>query len=890
MNITQFLDKNDIFYCYLEHRGPKKPKRNVFSTSGIPVVSTFQLTSIRNSYNKDIIKAHNINSQEDYLEALRRSKKSPSEWIAYDTSKVACLDIDDKRIDDTLKKLKEYVPYVNSSTKKMPHYFINFQQDKLRLEYPIGADWLTGQYSYALSNTIVNNSDRKIPTDINPESIHQWFFPYVPLVGYSESKEHFEICSNSGNEDIKIDNTGDRHQPPPQRFLNQVLIKDCLKAVIKAGQGEEMTQRSDWVKYGTFCKFHLSYKPKSYFKNIMRTARGNENTKLSSTQWNSWRRIMDERWLINKLGKYSSDSECQRLKKLLVAEFNNDDSDSELSSSESEEEEEEKEASVTPNRPVDTRHLSMLVHKLKYVTLKKKYKQVKNDEFALERFYEENQKIREEVLRIVAGSIAHRRGSKPTLITLYYNEVGLVQKYQEHPSVLDCRNNWKKFNCYTFDLDTHKKAVFDPVKIIWDGDSESSFRTYDELDCRPCEECPYDPYGDDNILNIWCGWKHYPFQPELDIDYDLIKPILHHLQIVMANDKFNGLSGNKLYNYVMCWFKSILLGNKNRSHLYWYGEMGIGKSLFIDYFANQIVGPKCSESFRDLSIVTKEFNSMGANASFIVFNEVPNHSTNKTMASAMKDMTTNNYQNVTKKFCETKKMRDNKSYGYLSNFPDGISVETKMDRRTVIIQCCPKYRKNKKYFDNLIRLMGLGANGKWTDTELSSKVAKHLTNYFIRWDDSKWDPEDIPKTIARVRQEQNTTPYRCRFLRVFFKNLKKKLIEDKNKKMKVRCDDIYRAWYEYNEETSWGRFKRSFEKSMGAIDYSSFMKNFINKAIAMDFVPLNRLQRKEAVGGKHYWLVTVKYCDIMLEQLESKHSYHPDDEDLELASVVIQDD
>lgn len=872
MNCIEYFNNNDIFWCYLQldsnYKGGKPTNKNCYSTNGLPVVSTFELSSIRNARNLKVLKDKNINTQEEYIKGLKKSQKYPSKVIVYDTSNIACLDIDTEECLDKLKNLKGIIPYLESISRKMPHFFIKFHNDKKRISYPPGIDWLTGQYSFCYAKAKVINFEQQIP-EWSPEKLHDIYFPSIPLE------------TNNNNKNNKVIPQKDH------RYLDQKLIKNVIDSIIVAGKGKELKDRDDWLKWGSYVKFYIKRKPKKLFKDIARTADGWELEKIKKSEWDSFQRVADERFLINKLKKYNYDKECKRLYPMLIREYQRAEESSDSDFSSSDEEEEEELDSTTENKPVNLSELLSLCSQLKYNVVYKKYKQIKEDILSLKRYENEIESVKNKILKIISGTVVLLQGGKPTLITLYYDEHGLIKKYSIHPTIMDCRNNWIRTKVTTFDLDSLKKKTFDPIKVIYDGESDFAFKCYSSMDCCPCEIFNYNANSNNNILNIWCGWSHYPFEKEFEVNLDLIKPILRHIRVVMANDKFNKTAGRELFHYVICWLKQVLKGHKNRSQLYFHGAMGIGKNLFTDWFAHMVIGPKCSESFRDLSIIDKEFNSLGATCSFIIFNEVPNHATNKSMASAMKDMVTNSYQNVTRKYCEAVKMRDNKSYVYTSNYPDGIAVEGKRDRRNVIIQCNPKYQGNTKYFNKLRKILGVKNNGKWDyDNPKAKLVAKHFTEWLIRYDDSNFNPENIPKTFHRVRQQENSTPYNCRFLKCFFINIRDYLnIPETEKVKKLYTPQIFEAWTEYNHKTTWGAYKKSFDTALGGSNYSTFMK-WIYKAESISHISLNQLKKKSR-EGRGYWAISKDAANEIIDELDNVHSFNEDDDGIELECIHI---
>lgn len=114
---------------------------------------------------KKPVKIGNFKANPDDYHLLDRSiiierQKTPSEYIAIFTNEINQYDVDVKgfKIDDKFKNL----PYFESVTKKLPHYFLIVENTTKNRHTAMGADILCSQWSYCKRDTIVYNCNENI--------------------------------------------------------------------------------------------------------------------------------------------------------------------------------------------------------------------------------------------------------------------------------------------------------------------------------------------------------------------------------------------------------------------------------------------------------------------------------------------------------------------------------------------------------------------------------------------------------------------------------------------------------------------------------------------------------------------------------------------------------
>ena len=146
MDIIKYLDNHKINWAYIKMLG-KKP---LCFSNNIKFNGTFKLSSV----NKKFKNVHDkVKTQEEYINLLNESKKFPTQYIIYDTRIINCVDIDSKEYN--VDFLKERCSYIESLTKKLPHFFCKI--DTIKNNTPVQKiDMLKGQGAYVLRSTKVH--------------------------------------------------------------------------------------------------------------------------------------------------------------------------------------------------------------------------------------------------------------------------------------------------------------------------------------------------------------------------------------------------------------------------------------------------------------------------------------------------------------------------------------------------------------------------------------------------------------------------------------------------------------------------------------------------------------------------------------------------------------
>ena len=221
MDIIKYLNNHKINWAYIKMQN-KKP---LAFSNGVTFNGTFKLSSV----NKKFKHIHDkCKTQTEYINLLNESKKIKTEYIIYDTSTINCVDIDDKSYNVDL--LKKRCSYIQSLTKKLPHFFC--KTDTLKNNTPVGSiDMLKGQGAYALTTSLVYvNKLDTIETITHKEC--------CKIANVSEKKLIKSIKKDNNEKKIKISNS------------DLISILNCLSH-------KRYENFKNWLIIGSFIKCNV---------------------------------------------------------------------------------------------------------------------------------------------------------------------------------------------------------------------------------------------------------------------------------------------------------------------------------------------------------------------------------------------------------------------------------------------------------------------------------------------------------------------------------------------------------------------------------------------------------------------------------------------------------
>ena len=256
---------------------------------------------------------------------------------------------------------------------------------------------------------------------------------------------------------------------------------------------------------------------------------------------------------------------------------------------------------------------------------------------------------------------------------------------------------------------------------------------------------------------------------------ELIDTIVKHLKYIICD------GDEDLYDYVLKYFKFILLGHKVGTSLVVVGEQGTGKSLMFEYFGRRILGSDYFHLFQSLEQVTSRFSSCRCYKSCLVCDELTTWAGDHKTAQALKTLVTQTLTSLEYKCIDAKQVDDFANYIFLSNNRRPIKVEGKNDRRYCLVEVSNKKRQHFEYFQQLAEDMGM--NTAKTDSdgfrlseaqvfteeqlERADVIGQHFFHFIMSQDIVGFNPGKIPKTALRVEAETESCPHLARFVRWF---------------------------------------------------------------------------------------------------------------------------
>ena len=234
------------------------------------------------------------------------------------------------------------------------------------------------------------------------------------------------------------------------------------------------------------------------------------------------------------------------------------------------------------------------------------------------------------------------------------------------------------------------------------------------------------------FFNLFLGFLA---QPAPEINRRLIIPILRHILEVWCD-------GNKqLATYVFNWLAFLVQkpDKKPGTALLMRSPPRCGKNILTDFIGEKVLGRENFFSTTRLHDVMGRFNGIIRAKKLIVLNECDMtgsewHGAN----NQLKGLITEPYISVEEKGIDIKHINDFAGYMILSNHAMPIRIELG-DERYVALDVSPRYKGNRKYFTELLRL-----------TE-QPETASSFMAWLLSRNIADWNPRDVPNT--KMKQE-----------------------------------------------------------------------------------------------------------------------------------------
>jgi hypothetical protein len=348
--------------------------------------------------------------------------------------------------------------------------------------------------------------------------------------------------------------------------------------------------------------------------------------------------------------------------------------------------------------------------------------------------------------------------------------------YDKGISTYIFKNKNEIFLSKTHNLKNYKIFLNDKKYSFWDIVNINNITSiqYDDIQFYPGK------IEDRNIFNLWSGFKSTPLK-----NNDLIKPILHHIRYVWANNI------EERFKYIIKWLANIIQipDKKNGVVLVFIGNQGCGKNILCNFLMKDLIGKKYTATIKDLKKVSGKFNSILEHKLLITLDEVSNIEKNYHRTfDKLKNLITEDTQQIERKGIDPITIDDYCNYIMLSNNYYPVKVEG-MDRRYCIFECSNKYIGNTNYFKKL-------------NESFNQKTADAFMYFLTKIDISNFNLQEIPHSNLRSELMNRSIPEEVIFL--------KELI-DKDINREVSIEFIWSEYVNYcNESFIKPKKKRSF--------------------------------------------------------------------------------
>ena len=250
------------------------------------------------------------------------------------------------------------------------------------------------------------------------------------------------------------------------------------------------------------------------------------------------------------------------------------------------------------------------------------------------------------------------------------------------------------------------------------------YLTVDEVNSIPYNNLYPSPK---NILNLYIDNNDKYYDPSLEIDNNLIEPFLYHLREILAS------ANKEAYDYLLNWTAHKVQKPHKKiktAMVLMSAEQGTGKSLYTDIL-NSLTGDYLVST--NIDKLMESFNSCHTRKTVIVLEELKKGLSNDT-CDFLKNFVTMGKIAENEKFKASINIHHYGDIIICSNNEHTLKL-SETDRRYFITEVNCKKMKDLQYFAKLAEYK-----------DYNSDKFKHLYNYLMRLDITKFLPQQIPVT------------------------------------------------------------------------------------------------------------------------------------------------
>ena len=328
----------------------------------------------------------------------------------------------------------------------------------------------------------------------------------------------------------------------------------------------------------------------------------------------------------------------------------------------------------------------------------------------------------------------------------------------------------------------------------------------------------------DEKLNLCPAFKHQykPFASYPEETRTLVKLLLKHVLNIICNNSQLSL------DFLIKWMANTAQGNRNDSCLYLKGPQGIGKSCFIEWFREHVIGNLLSFQGGSGPLKTK-FNGELSGKLLVVFEELENFSVSEwqSISSVLKRQITSKTIMIERKGKDAEEQPNLNNYVILSN-NDAIQDDD-----------------GRRYFILDVSTSKLGDSAYWTnlhDNILTKEVGEAFYSYLCEVDLTGYKAQSYPIT-------QSKKDSFVKRLDIVHKFLKDNYVLAEQPIEKIKVADLYEEFITYCN-------KHDISKIKTKIDFNTSLKNIgINyfKSNGSNFYKAT-LNELKTMSNKYHWI------------------------------------
>jgi hypothetical protein len=275
-------------------------------------------------------------------------------------------------------------------------------------------------------------------------------------------------------------------------------------------------------------------------------------------------------------------------------------------------------------------------------------------------------------------------------------------------------------------------------------------------------------------------------------DYDIIQPILNHIETVLCN-------GNKDYaNWILQYLAQIIQNpiNKTDTIIVLKGNQGCGKNILFDNFADKIIGSDYSISTGNAERhLLGGFNSSLFNKLFAVCNEIGNDM--RGLMDKLKDLATTPNIQIEKKGKDPMRNPNYINIVMTTNNNNPLDI-AEDDRRICWLHCNPCYVGNVEYF----KILGDCFNNDKVISSfyhyLKEEVKINITNFQVS--------RPITKEYQAIKRLNN--PNYIKFLIDYAPFIKYRCYKNIDNHV-IKCSKLYEEYVKWCEKCRFTAFNKS---------------------------------------------------------------------------------